>query len=878
MLSDLRYRLRALFRRRVAEHELDEELRFHFDQQVEKFLQGGLPHSEAVRKARLFFGGIEQVKEECRQARGLEMIETLFQDVRQALRIWRKSPGFTLAAIAAIAVGIGVNTAVFTLANAVLFKSLAYESAGRVVYIQGTEPGCEFPCDSGRSYPDFRDFKAQAKSFRALIAYRFDRVNLGDAQGSPERYAAMTMSANAFAALKQKPVLGRDFTAEDERAGAPPVALLTHQLWENRYGKDPSIVGKTIRIDEVPTIVIGVMPARMQFRASVDLWLPLVPTGDWLKRDHRRAMLLGVLARGVSLGSARAELETISRRLAGAYPEADSKIGVRMLEGSQFLNPRIRLVFTALWVAVGLVLLVACANVANLLLARAVVRRREISIRVALGAGRWRVVRQLLAESVTLSAAGGMLGLFLARWGVSAFDRTVSGTGKPAWLDFSMDATVLAYLCAAAAGSGILFGLAPALRLSRMDVSGGLKDGGSGAGGGWRTRYLSGVLVAGEMAFTVVLLTATVVSVRALLSIYRSDIGLNPGNILTMRVDLPERKYPLERDRISFFDRLLARLSVVPGVGTAALASTLPGHGPMSMKFEMEGTPPAGEPPETHALLISPDYFRALGLHPVTGREFTASDGVAGVPAVIVNRSFAAAQWPGESPVGRRLRLVEDGTPRSWLTVIGVAPDVWQNDMVQRQFEPLIYLPYRAMPGQSMYVVAHTDVPPATLAQTFGRAVRSLDPGLPVYGLQTMVEELQQHDWPVRVFGSMFAIFTAIAMLLAMVGLYAVVAHSVNQRIPEIGVRMALGAPARSLMASVFAAGMRPVVLGLSVGLVLTIALARVSRALLSSMFQPGAGPFVIVALVLLVTALLACGIPARRATRVDPMTALRYD
>jgi len=648
-------------------------------------------------------------------------------------------------------------------------------------------------------------------------------------------------------------------------------------LWERRYGKDPSIIGKKIRVDEVPTIVIGVMPAKMQFRTGVDLWMPLVPTGDWEKRDYRGVVMLGRLAKGVPLQSARAELDTISRRLESAYPAGDKDIGVIVMEGRDYLNPRIRLVLMGLWIVVGLVLLVACANVANLLLGRAVERSREISIRVALGAGRFRVMRQLLVESVTLSVAGGVVGWLLAFWGVRAFDAAIAD-GKPPWLDFSMDYTVFAYLAAISIGSGLLFGLAPALRLARVDVNAALKEGGRGASGGARARYLSSLLVTGEMAAAVVLLVGTVLVVRTLVKSYQSPIGVNTANVLTMHVDLSEKKYPLPNNRISFYERLQARLLALPGVETASVASSLPGQDGMDFAYELEGAGPVdtGRRPQVRGLVVGAGYFHAMDLRPLVGREFSSADSVAGALVAMVNHSFAARFWPAGNPAGKRLRLLEDGAAQSWLTVVGVVPDIWQNDM-RREFEPLIYLPFGQRPLAGMSVVARARVPPATLGRAFRREVQALDNDLPVFALRTLDAEIKRHDADAWALGAMFAIFAAIAMLLAAVGLYAVVAQSVNRRTQEIGVRMALGATARNIVASVFAQGMRQVAVGLGAGLAAAFGLARVLRVLLAG-FQPDWAAFAIVALVLVAAGALACAIPARRATRVDPVVALRFE
>ncbi len=860
--------------------DLDEEIRTHLQYEIENNLSRGMTPEDARSAALRTFGNATRVQERVREGDPLAVAGSVVQDLQHSLRLWSKNPGFAIAAVVAIGLGIGVNAAIFTVANAVLLKPLAYEANGHFVYVQGAEAGCELPCDTARSYPDFLDFRAEAKSFDALVAYAFAAVNLSDTREAPERYRAMKVTANAFSTFGQQPKLGRDFTTADERVGAAPVALLTYTLWETRYGRDASIIGKAIRVDDVPTVVIGVLGPKMQFRVPLDLWLPLVPSGQWQKRDHRGLMMLGRLAQGATLQSARSEMTTISRRLEKEYSAADKGLGISVLEGRDYFNRRIRTVLVGLWIAVGLVLLVACANVANLLLGRAVARAREISIRVALGAGRWRIVRQLLVESITLSTAGGFLGWLLAIWGVRAFDIAVAGTGKPAWVDFSMDYTVFAYLSAISIGAGIAFGLVPALRLSKVDVHATLKDGGHAASGGSRGRFLSGLLVAGQMATAVTLLVGTVLVVRTLLTLYSSEIGVKTAGVLTMSVSLPDTTYSRPDDRLNFYDQLQTRIRALPGVEAVSLASSLPGHEGMSFAYEVEGSPAkdSGANRDVRGLIVAPGYFHTMGAETLAGREFTGADSLAGMPAVIVNRSFAAQYWPGLEAVGRRLRLIEGGAQQPWLTVVGVAPDIWQNETIRREFQPLIYLPYGQRPLGGMSVMARTRVPPATLAQALRLEVKQLDEHLTVYALRTLDADIELHDWAIRVFGSMFAIFAVIATVLASVGLYAVVAGAVNQRLHEIGVRIALGATSRDIVVSVLAQGMRQVAIGLVVGLLAAFGLIRALRSLLAGTFRPDAATFLIVALLLIMAGLVACAIPARRATHVDPLVALRLD
>jgi putative ABC transport system permease protein len=863
-----------------SERDLEDEIQTHVEFETQANIDRGMTPEEARFAAMRAFGNATRVRERAQEADPMATIQNLTQDIRYALRLWRKNPSFALAAVTAIGLGIGVNTAVFTLANAVLLKAPAYEGDGRLVYLQGHEPGCDLPCDIGRSYADFLEFRAHAASIEELAGYSFETVNLSDSITLPERYRSLKISANASSVFGQKPLLGRDFTSSDEQEGATSVVMLTYAIWQARYGGDPSIIGKSIRVNEVPSVVIGVMRPSMQFRVGVDLWMPLVPTGNWRKREHRNVMMIARLKKDTTAESARAELDTISRRLESSYPVENKAIGLQVLEGKDYFNPRMKTILFGLWTAVGLVLLVACANVANLHVGRAVVRAREMSIRMAIGAGRWRVVRQLLAESLTLSIAGGILGWLLAIWGVRLFDVAIAGSGKPPWLDFSMDYTVFAYLSVISLGTGILFGLIPALQMSRIDIHSTLKDGGHGARGGVRGRHLASVLVVSEIAMTVLLLVATVVAVRTMLTLHRSQTGVNPTSVLTMVVDLPERKYSRPGDRISFYEQLQERVKGLPGVKDVSIASTLPGHGANSFAFELEGSPPADASarPRVRGLVVGPAYFRTMDVKPMAGREFTEAEGPAGQPAVVVNRSFAAQHSLHRSPIGQRLRLFENGVPQRWLTVVGLVPDVWQNDEIRREFQPLIYLPFTQRPRANMYVVARTAVPPTTLGRDFRKAVQALDENLPVIALRTLQDDIELHDWAIRVFGTMFGIFSLIAMVLASVGLYAVVAHSVNRRTQEIGVRLAMGATPARIMASVFAQGMGQVALGLGVGLIAAFGLMRALRSLLAGVFEADIASYMVVALALAAAGVLACSIPAFRATRVDPVDALRLE
>jgi predicted permease len=533
--------------------------------------------------------------------------------------------------------------------------------------------------------------------------------------------------------------------------------------------------------------------------------------------------------------------------------------------------------FYVLLGAVGFVLLIACANVANLMLGRAVTRAREISIRAALGASRWRVIRQLLVESLLLSFAGGAIGWGLAIWGARLFDAAITPTGKPAWIDFSADYRVLAYLTAISMASGILFGMFPALRLSCLDLNSVLKDGGRGAGAGLRAPFLSSVLVVTEMTLAVILLAGAGLMIRSFLSAYMAPSGIEPAGVLTMRIDLPGQRYRQPDDRRAFYQRLEAELEALPGVEAATFSSTVPGGGNTAVTYEPEGAAPVDEQRRltVPTVVIGHDYFRVLRAAMRGGREFAETEAS---PAVLVNEELAARVWPGENAVGKRLRLFRSGVRQPWMTVVGVAPDIMEGNRLASQRSAIIYQQLGQSPQTQIYALARTRVPPATLGDQFRRAVQTIDQDQPVRDLITLDDQLELSHWPIRVFGTMFAIFGGIAFVLASVGLYAVIAHSVSRRTHEIGVRMAMGASAASVLRMVFAQGMRQLAIGLVLGLAASLAVTRVMGNLLVGVSPRDPVTLVSVAAMLLVAGLVGCAIPARRAVRVDPAVTLRSE
>jgi predicted permease len=802
----------------------------------------------------------------------------LLQDVRFGARMLLRNPGFTGVVVLALALGIGANTAVFTLVHAVLFRGLPFEQADRILHI-----GCNnLPKGRdriGTSYPDFRDWRAQARSFQGLAAFQPFTVNLSDRTSAAERYAGAQVTSNLFSLIGQKPLLGRDFRPEEDQPGAERVAIIGYTIWQNRYGRDPNILGRSVRLNEVATTIIGVMPEGMKFPVREDLWIPLIPTAAQERRENRGIVAFGRLADGVTLAAARAEMDAVAKRLEKEYPRSNEGVGIVVKPyNDEFNGGLIRIVFLALLGAVGFVLLIVCANVANLLLSRSLARAKEMSIRSALGASRWRVVRQLLIESLLLALTGGAAGLLIAVWGVRWFDAAVSNTGKPYWIDFRMDFTVFGYLAGICLATSILFGLVPAIQVSRIDLSESLKEGGRGSSAGRRAGWLSSFLVVGELALALVLLVGAGLMIRSFLKLYGMGAGIDAENILTMRVNLVDAKYPDAAKRAAFYDRLQPRLAAIPGVESATFTTNLPLGGSYGWRVEIEGSPPVEDDtrPSVNGLIVGPDYFRVFGFRVLRGRAFTETDGLPGKEAVIVNQRFAARYWPNEDALGKRLRIVRDGA-RPWLTVVGVCQDVRQNDPQRADLDPLMYVPYRQDPARVFALVARAQAP-STLAPAVRREVRAIDEDLPAYEVMTLREFFIQRRWPFRVFGMLFSAFALIALALSTVGIYGVMAYSVNQRTQEIGVRIAPGASGGSILALVLRRGLGQLAAGLVLGLAGAYGVTRVLQRVLVQVSATDPLTFASLSALLTVVAVLACWIPARRAMRVDPVVALRYE
>jgi len=817
----------------------------------------------------------------------------LWQDVQFASRLLAKDKWFTVAAAAALSLGIGVNAAVFTLVNAVLIRGLPFDDPDRIMAIGSRDLVRDR--DLGVSYHDFKDWSGAVRSFTGLAAFTGTTMNVSDEGRAPERFSGVFTSANLFRLLGRSPVLGRDFLPEDDRPGAAAVVMLGSSVWKNRYGADSAIIGRTIRVNDIPSVVIGVMPDDFKFPFNTDLWqtLSTIPELERQPRNARRFQALGRLAAGVSRAQAQAELAAIGRRLSNDHSDTNANVQPFV----QPFNERvaggpIRAVFLSLLGAVAFVLLIACANVANLLLARSAHRSREIAVRVSLGATRWRLVRQLLIESVMLACISGAAGLALSIFGIRWFDAVTQDVGKPYWMTFTLDPEVFVFLAAITLGTGVMFGLAPALHVSRTDVNEILKEGGRSGSGGLRARRWTGGLIVAELALTVALLAGAGFMIRNFLTLYHTDLAIDTSRLVTMALALPERKYPAPAQRLHFYEQLRERLRTDERIRAVSIASHAPTLGGFRRQLAVDGRPlePGEQAPTVTLLTVDPRYFETVRLPIVRGRAFTEADGSPGQENAIINSRFAQMHFADGDPIGRRIVLTLDlaggapppgGVPVSLTaTVVGITPDVRQANVEEVETDPVVYLPYASDPRAFMLLIARSEGDPAAVIAPIREALRTVDPDLPLFNIRTLDESLARQRWPFRVFGTMFALFALIALLLSAVGLYAVTAYSVTQRTREIGVRTALGAnPAHVVWLF-----MRRAIVHLGIGLTLGIAAALGVGKIFEStdllIRITGRDPITIVSIagLLAVVALNAALWPARRATRLDPLVALRAE
>ncbi|MEK6281410.1 MAG: ABC transporter permease [Acidobacteriota bacterium] len=830
----------------------------------------------------------------------------LIQDLRYAVRAMRKRPGFSLIAVMTLALGIGASTAIFTVVDAGLLRGLPYKSADRLYHIWESTPQKEF-AQREFSHPDYQDYQ-QNQVFEGIAAYT-GGGGIMSGRGEPERVAAPAVSANFFSVLGVEPYIGRTFQPGEDKPGAPRVTVLTYGMWQRRFGADPNIVGQSLTINGDPYTVVGVLPASFQFALrNADLWRPYQPTDAQLTRRFLHGTnLIGRLKPGVSEAQAQSELSVIAKRIEEEHKQSHAGTGVKLVPLQEQFVGQVRPILLVLLAAVGFVLLIACANVASLLLTRSLARQKEVAIRAALGANRWRVVRQLLTESLLLSLVGGAVGLLIAYWGVDALVATLPESqlnALPFLKSLRIDSSILAFSFGLSLLTGIVFGLAPAIQSSRPDLNEVLKEGGRASAGGARHRLRS-VFVTAEIALAVVLLVGAGLMMKSLLRLLQSDIGFNPENVLTMTVNLPAAKYTDAGKQVGFFEQLNDRVQSLPGVNGAGTVSVLPLQGGNTTRFYVDGdpVPPPGQEIEANIRIVDESYFKTLGVPIIGGRAFDERDGeaqrqaaqaqaqaqteaqargqtLAPVPipgVVIIGKTLADKVFAGRDPVGRRLAYNSFAGQTD--LIVGVVGDVKIGGL-DEAIRPVIYYPFRRFPGVGTNLVVRTNGDPTALASAIRNETRTLEPDVALFNVRPMEDLIGDSTaaFMRRFPALLIGIFAGVALLLASIGIYGVVSYSVSQQTHYIGIRMALGAQASDILKMVLKQGLSLALLGIAIGVVAALGLMRLLRSLLFEVQTTDVATFVIVVVTLLLVALLACYIPARRATKVDPLGALRYE
>jgi putative ABC transport system permease protein len=811
----------------------------------------------------------------------------LLQDVRFAVRLLVKNRWFTVMAIVVLALGIGANNAVFTIVNAVLLRSLPLPKAEQIMFLGTRDTQGR---NMGVSLRDFEDWRSATRTFSGLSFLFNGAFNVGNEGLTPDQVPGAYVSANLFKMLGVSPALGRDFTSAEDTAGTPIIVLISNTLWRERYGADPNIVGRNIRIIDQSGTIIGVMPEGMHFPFNANIWLPagaMPPSITGLPRQARGYFAVGRLNDGVSVEQARSELKTIGQTLASQYPETNKDLWPHadpFVE--RILGPQITLLFWSLMGAVGFVLLIACSNVANLLLAKAAGRSAEMSVRVAVGASRWQLVRQLLVESILLALVSGVLGLLLSVAGIRWFDAETRNAGIPYWMVFSMDWRTFAFFLAVCLATGVIFGLAPALHASTTNVHETLKEGGRTGSGGIRARRWTGGLIVAQLALTLVLLAGAGLMLRSFLTMYSMDIGIETSRLVTSGMIIPATKYPGWEDRTRFLQSIDDQFASVADIEAASTATALPFSGGAARQLEVDGrtATPGERLPEVTMLSVGSRYFDTIGVPLIRGRAFTNEDGGPGRQIAIVNQRLVEQHFGGQDPIGRLLRLSQDvrGSEKpEWLTVVGLVPNVRQrNNNQEREPDPVAYIPHRqnTTMARAATVIARTRTDPAQATQLLRQSMMKVDPDQALATPRTMDEALAQQRWLLRVFTTMFGAFAVIALVLAAVGLYAVTAYSVTQQTRDIGMRMILGAKPGQVIWLFLKGSLVQLTIGLTIGLGAAMAAGQLLQSFLVQTGTRDPVTLATIVALLVVVALVACVGPARRATRLDPLHALRHE
>lgn len=885
MCAFLRYwgaRVAAFLGGRRMDRDFDQELGSHVDMLTDEYVARGMAAPEARRRAILRVGPAAALKERHRDVRGLPVVETVLQDLRFAFRMIAKERWVSFTVVMTLALGIGANSMGFTVLNAAFFRPLPFDEPDRVLTLTWRSKAGRRVDVSPR---DLEEWRAASRSFDELAGFTDDAININGEEGVAERVRGTWVTANAFGVLRLPPVLGRDFREGEDAPGAEPVAIIGHDLWQTRFGGDPNVLGRSLRLNGQPATIVGVAAAGMRFPDNNQLWAPLSVAGSADDPDARNLTVFGRLTDGVGQPQSQAEFAAIAQQFAAAHPEVNRDIvGINVETFTQaFIGGLGRTMFITIMVAVTFVLLISCANVANLLLSRATSRAREVALRMAVGATRRRIIRQLLTESVVLALIGGGLGLLFAIAAVRAFASAQANVGLPYWVVYEVDLAVIVYVSLVCLATAVVFGLAPALQISRTNAHAVLKESARTVLGNARARWFSGGLVVVETVLTIVLLAGAGLMARSFLKLYSVDLGVDTRPLTAMRVQLSGNAYASPESRLAFFDTVEERIAAIAGITGVAVTTGVPGSDGGERLLETDGARSGAPPTFVSTVTISPSFFAVVDRPIVRGRGFSASDGAPGAENVIINERLAAQYFPGEDPIGRHLRFTQRNpapgeAPDVWRTIVGISPTILHGAPQDGYLNAVVYLPYRQQTERAASLLIRSALPPAVIMDAVRRDVREIDRDQPVFTIQTVDQLLSGDRWPYRVFGSLFAVLATIALVVSFVGVYAVMSYSVSQRTQEIGVRMAVGAQSHQVSWLIVRRGLLQLALALPIGLAGALALGVVLQGMLVDMGPGDPVTFAAITLVLIVASLAACLIPAYRASHVDPMIALRTD
>ena len=874
-MNKLWRKLMFLIRGERFDRDLEDEMRFHLEMKA----RAGGGTEEAGYAAQRQFGNALLLRDESREQWGWMWLETLLQDARYTARMLRRSPGFTTVAVLTLALGVGGTTAVFSVVNAVLLRPLPYPQSESLVQIWSTNPNAN-RWGTWTAYPRFVDWRRESKSFDEMATARTWVLNLAGGD-HPESLFGVVTSSRLFQVLRVQPMLGRAFLPEEDQPGHDHVMILSYGLWQRRFGSDYTVVGRAVDIDRQSYTVIGVMPPDFRFppdllaSQTVDAWLPPAPDPSREERVSNNYYTFARLKPGVTPAQAQAEMDAVNRGLGERHWE-DRSLGVKVAPWRQQVGSEFRPALLLLLGAISLVLLIACANVANLLLARGATRARETALRQALGAGRVRLIRQLLTESVLLAVCGGVAGLVLAYQGLGLLIRLAPNI--PRLNETTIDTQVLMFSLALTIGTGLIFGIGPALSGSKAELQEELKESGTRLTAGFARARLRSVLVVTEMALALMLLTGAGLLIRSFVRVQEIDPGFNAKNLLTASIMLPHEKYPELRQQAEFFREAIERIASIPGVECAGGADSAPmlSNDAGGVSIEDHPVQRGGKDIEAERPKITPDYFRAMGIRLLRGRAFSAADNEGSLPVAIINEAAARQYWPNEDAMGKRVRL-DDGSEPVWRQVIGVVGDVRQDGLVNAG-RPEVYAPLAQSPVAYLVLAVRTRVDPASLATAVQHAVMAVDKEQPLFQIQTMDQVVDASTSARRFQAWLVITFAAIALGLAAIGIYGLMSYSVHQRTHEIGIRLALGAKRAEVLGLMVRQGMTLAMIGVCLGTGGALLLTRFLSSMLYGVGVNDPLTFLSVAALLSGVAVLASFIPAWRAARIDPMEALRYE